>query len=286
MVRVLVTGAGGYIGSHAVTALVNQGAEVIALQRTPAISDARAKLFVRDFSKLDRNSLSEIGHIDVVLHMAWTDGFNHNAPSHMDHLSDHARFVRLIADAGIGQFVGLGSMHEVGYWEGVIDESTPHSPRSMYGVAKNALRESSRIEIEKSGAVFQWLRCYYILGDDRRSKSLFAKILAWEDEGKATFPFTSGLNKYDFISVEYLGQQIAATCLQKDVRGVIECCSGQPISLREKVETFLSDHNLKIRPDYGAYPDRSYDSPEVWGSAAKIDQIMSAFTDRAQLMTI
>jgi dTDP-6-deoxy-L-talose 4-dehydrogenase (NAD+) len=145
----------------------------------------------------------------------------------------------------------------------------------MYGVAKNALREVARLEVEKAGGVFQWLRAYYILGDDERNQSLFTKILGWEAEGKATFPFNSGLNKYDFIDVRDLARQIALVSLQTKVAGVIDCCSGVPMALRDRVEAFIADNGLAIRPEYGAFPDRPYDSPAVWGSIAKINRILA-----------
>ena len=40
------------------------------------------------------------------------------------------------------------------------------------------------------------------------------------------------------------------------------------------VEEFIKEKNYKIRPEYGAFPDRPYDSPGVWGDAEKINLIM------------
>ena len=40
------------------------------------------------------------------------------------------------------------------------------------------------------------------------------------------------------------------------------------------VEEFIKEKNYKIRPEYGAFPDRPYDSPGVWGDPEKINQIM------------
>ncbi len=213
--------------------------------------------------------------LSCVVHLAWSDGFSHDSPMHIDNLPFHVRFVRALADAGLRHFVGLGTMHEVGYWEGMITEASPNAPRSLYGIAKNALREAARLEIAKVSGVFQWLRAYYILGDDQRSKSLFSKIIGWEAEGKESFPFTMGLSKYDFIQVHDLADQISRVALQTAVTGVIDCCSGEPIALRDKVEQFIADHGLTIRPQYGAFPDRAYDSPAVWGSREKIDRILS-----------
>ena len=56
--------------------------------------------------------------------------------------------------------------------------------------------------------VFQWLRAFYIYGDDRYSNSIFAKIVAAVEQGQSKFPFNTGTNRYDFISVEELGRQI------------------------------------------------------------------------------
>lgn len=274
MKNVLVTGAAGYIGPHVVNALIESGAEVVALSRSGAHPNPKVRAIRRDFAEVDAATLVEWGPPDIILHLAWTDGFQHNARSHVDNLPAHLRFVEAAMEAGVPQFAGLGTMHEIGYWEGEIEEATPTRPRSLYGIAKNALRDAARLEVDRAGAVFQWLRPYYILGDDERNNSIFTKILQWEAEGKSTFPFTSGVNRYDFIDVRTLGQQIAASCLQTEVVGVIECCSGEATSLRDQVEAFIAGRQLRIRPEYGAFPDRPYDSPAVWGSIKKISQIM------------
>ena len=56
--------------------------------------------------------------------------------------------------------------------------------------------------------------------------------------------------------------------------GIINCCSGKPVALADKVEEFIKEHNFKIKLNYGAFPDRPYDSPAVWGSREKIDIIL------------
>ena len=269
-----MTGAAGYIGIHVVNALVDAGADVIALSRSGAHPNPNVHSVQSDFADIDAETLAEWGPPDVIVHLAWTDGFEHNARSHIENLPAHLRLVVAAMKAGVRQFAGLGTMHEIGYWEGEIDETTPSRPRSLYGIAKNAFRDAARLEVDRAEAVFQWLRPYYILGDDERNNSIFTKILKWDAEGKLSFPFTSGANGYDFIDVKTLAQQIAAASLQDKIVGVIECCSGEAIPLRDQVEAFIFERRLRIRPDYGAFPDRPYDSPGVWGSTKKIAQIM------------
>ena len=62
--------------------------------------------------------------------------------------------------------------------------------------------------------------------------------------------------------------------MQDRINGIIEVCSGKPISLAQQVENYIKDNNLSIRLDYGKYPDRAYDSPCIYGDNSKIKQIM------------
>lgn len=273
--KVLVTGAGGYIGRHVVSSLLDNGAEVIATDLYVEGIDKRAKIIQTDIFSGNVNIYKELEEPDVVLHMAWKDGFVHNSDAHMEYLSKHYEFIKNLVDGGLKHLAVMGTMHEVGYYEGAIDENTPTNPISMYGIAKDALRKSTQLYLKDKDVVLQWLRAYYIYGDDKRNNSIFAKIILAEEEGKETFPFTTGKNKYDFIKVDELAHQISVTVMQDKINGIINCCSGQPVSLAEKVESFIKENNFNIKLEYGAFPDREYDSPAVWGDNTKIKAILS-----------
>lgn len=280
MKRILVTGAGGYIGRHVVKELLDQGAEVIAADLFTDGIDERAQTVVANIFSGSESLYQDLKQPEICLHMAWKDGFVHNSDAHIEMLSAHYRFVRHMVEHGVKQVAIMGTMHEVGYWEGAIDENTPCNPRSMYGIAKDALRRSMFAMLEGKNVVLQWLRAYYICGDDKRNNSIFAKLMQAEEEGKEFFPFTSGKNKYDFITVDELARQIAACVMQTEIAGIINCCSGKPVSLAEQVEGFIQKNGYKIKLQYGAFPDRAYDSPAVWGDAKKITSVMEKFHDK------
>ena len=100
------------------------------------------------------------------------------------------------------------------------------------------------------------------------------------EEGKKTFPFTTGKNQYDFITVDELANQLSLAVLQNDVAGIINCCTGKPMSLADRVEQFIKEHQLHIELEYGAFPDRPYDSPCVYGDPTKIEQIKQNYCAR------
>ena len=68
---------------------------------------------------------------------------------------------------------------------------------------------------------------------------------------------------------------IVAASVQDRINGIINVCTGKPMSLADRVEKFLRDKNYKIKLDYGAFPDRPYDSPGTWGDPTKINRILA-----------
>ena len=283
--KILITGANGYIGSKLVKTLCDKGIDVIAADFNSSHIDKRAKFVCANFFEAKDNWFDFFGKPDVCVHMAWRDGFIHNSDKHMGDLSSHFLFIKNLIDNGLSKIVSIGSMHEVGYWEGAVDENTPCSPMSQYGVAKNALRKAIELYASQKNCKFQWLRCFYIYGDDKYGNSIFCKIRQAVDEGKKTFPFTTGKNKYDFIHIDELVEQLSQCIAQNEILGVINCCSGKAISLAKQMKWYIKKFNLPIKLDYGKYPDRPYDSPCIYGDNTKINIVKSLSNNKTVLVT-
>lgn len=276
--KILVTGANGYLGQGIVRSILNNGHCVVATDFNTQFVDERAERIACNLFEVD-NPYSFFGEPDVLLHLAWRDGFVHYSSAHIDDLPKHYAFIKKMVDGGIQQVAVMGSMHEIGFFEGSINESTPCHPTTPYGIAKNALRDSTQMICKQKNIVFQWLRGYYIVGNSKFGSSIFSKITAAVDEGKTEFPFTLGQNQYDFIDYPDFCAQVAAVVGQKNEQGIINICSGKPEKLADRVERFIKENDYRIKLQYGAFPDRPYDSKAIWGNDTKIRKIMENQTN-------
>jgi len=271
--RILVTGANGYLGQGIVGKLLDRGHEVIAIDFNLDHVDKRAKRIVGDIFRIEDWHKYAKG-LDAMLHLAWKNGFVHSAQSHLKDLPYHYEFLEKIASDGLKQLAVLGTMHEVGFFEGSINENTPTHPQSLYGISKDALRNASKLLCEERGICFQWIRGFYIVGNVEYGSSIFSKIARAQSQGEREFPFTMGQNQWDFLDYNEFCTQSAAIVSQNKINGIINACSGYPEKLADRVERFIADNGYGIKLKYGAYPERPYDSKAVWGDNKKILKIL------------
>lgn len=272
--KVLVTGANGYIGEGVVRELLDDGIDVVATDFSLNRIDGRAVAITANLFDIT-DPYDFFYKPDAVLHLAWRDGFKHNSLNHIQDLPKHYEFIRRFGESGIKKVCIMGSMHEVGFYEGCIDENTPTNPQSLYGISKNALRQSTELLQKEYGFVLQWIRGYYIVGNVKNGCSIFSKIADAVDKGQKDFPFTTGENQFDFLDYNIFCKQVAKVVEQERITGIINCCSGKPEKLGTRVEKFIKDNQYPINLKYGVFPDRPYDSKAVWGNDLKISKIMN-----------
>lgn len=273
--KILVTGAQGYIGCGVVKQLLKKGHRVVATDIGLQKYNFEAEYIDVNIFEIE-NPYIFFNKPDVMLHLAWRDGFKHSSNAHIDDLHKHYHFIERMITAGLRQVCVMGSVHEVGFFEGAVKDSTPTKPQSLYGISKDALRNAIELVAKNNETIFQWIRGYYIVGNTEMGCSIFSKITEAEKKGQKEFPFTEGKNQFDFIDYEEFCEQIVSVVEQTEVNGVINCCSGYPQSIGGRVEKFIKDNNYNIKLMYGTFPDRPYDSKAIWGDNSKICKIMES----------
>lgn len=279
MKKILITGINGYIGRHVAERLKTTAPdiEIVGLDLCKNNFNNDIAFISADISIEARQPelYQKLGRPDVCLHLAWQDGFNHNAESHIDNLSSHYHFLKNLIEHGCRHIAVAGSFREYGAHNGLARECDPVVADNYYAWAKTSLYNLLKIFTAGKDVCLQWLRFFTPYGDDEHNNSILTKILKWEKEGKTSFPFTEGKEQYDYIHIDVLAEQIVRIILQEKINGIINCCSGKPTSLKDMVESFIQEHRLKIRPEYGAFPSRPYDADVIYGDTTKIKQIMN-----------
>lgn len=281
MKHICVTGANGYIARHVIP-LLQQTRQwhITAIDLTdkgvfpPEIPFYACNIL----NPAQTNQLyTKIDRQDVCLHLAWQDGFTHNALSHIDNLPAHFHFLQSLVEHGCKQLMVAGSFREYGPCNGRVSEDHPLIADNYYSWAKISLKHLLELYLKDKPVTLQWLRFFTPYGDDKHNNSILSKIIRWEAEGKTSFPFTEGTEQYDYIHVDELARQICAVAAQTDISGAINCCSGKPSYLKDKVEELIRSRGFTIRPSYGVFKAREYDSPVIYGDDTKIRQILKKY---------
>jgi nucleoside-diphosphate-sugar epimerase len=148
-VRILITGAGGFIGRACVAGFAAAGWQVRAVSRQPAPARPGVeRVLSRDPGRADWTAL--LHGVDCVLHLA---GVAHRPAASLAEYEDiNVRLTGALARAavasGVGHFVYLSSVAVHGRDRGDIDETMPLCPGDANGrskaLAEAALREIAR----------------------------------------------------------------------------------------------------------------------------------------------
>ena len=71
--------------------------------------------------------------------------------------------------------------------------------------------------------------------------------------------------------------KVATPRHRDEVLGALEgLVDGRAGTLADRVEAYIRDNDLDMTLEYGAFPDRPYDSPGVWGDPTRIRRILAS----------
>lgn len=281
MAKVLVTGATGFIGNYVVAGLLQRGHQVIA----SSVSAEKARLLpwfqqveyiAFDLASFDDavNYYQYFAAPEAVIHLAWEGLPNYKAAFHIEvNLPRHYAFLANLVRNGLTNLTVTGTCFEYGMQEGRLEESMPAQPANAYAQAKDALRTSLQQLQQQYSFDFKWVRLFYMYGKGQNPKSLLSQLQQALDEKQEVFNMSGGEQVRDYLPVEKLADYIVQIALQNRVQGIINCCSGQPITVKQLVENYLQQQGAGIRLNLGYYPYPDYEPMAFWGDNTKLKTI-------------
>ena len=277
--KVAVTGASGFVGSHVVDALARRdGVEIIALSRRPLpperLPGASINLLL-DHEAATEQDYDLIGRPDLLLHFAWNGLPNYRSAHHLEaELPAQFRFLRTMVAAGLPHLLVSGTCYEYGMIEGELTEDRAAPPENAYASAKVELL--ARLEGLQAASPFAltWPRLFYLWGPRQAPNSLYPQLCAAVARGDTHFPMSNGDQQRDYLPVEEAAELLVRLGLRESGGGAVNLCSGAPISVLALVENWLDRNGWTITLDRGRFPVPDYEPHAFWGSTAKLKSLL------------
>lgn len=280
--KIAVTGATGFVGTHLINQLLKSNHEVIASSgnadkaKNYAWYDQVSYVPYSISSNPPVENLYELFHApEAFIHLAWSGLPNYNSLHHIEEnaFSNYYFLKKLIRD-GLKNLTVTGTCQEYGMKDGMLNEEMDVHPTTAYAVGKNSLNRYLEILNQSSDFALKWVRLFYLYGPGQSSQSLLPQLDKALLENKKVFNLSGGEQKRDFIHVQKAVSYLQDIAIQLKYTGVINCCSGEAVSVKDFIQEYLRTTNKKIELNFGFYPYPPYEPMEFWGDHSKLSEII------------
>jgi nucleoside-diphosphate-sugar epimerase len=254
--KVLVTGGGGFIGSHLCRRLRHAGAEVHATSRIDKGSDPTGLIWWRadmaDFSTA-RDVIASVKP-DVIYHLAGSSGassdFSRVMPTYHSLLTSTVNVLVAATEAGCRRVVLSAS-----FTEPIPIQADP-TPSSPYAAAKWAASGYGRMFHSLFQTPVVILRPFMVYGPAQAPSKLVPSVIG-SLLGGSPPKISSGKQRADWVYVDDVVDGFVLAATAPGIVGMtIELGSGSLVSIREIIERLVAIAGCDVEPAFGAIPDR------------------------------
>lgn len=281
--KILVTGATGFIGNYVIAELLSRRYEVIAtsVQQEKAMQMSwypQVNYIPYDLKLYEnkQNLYSFFREPDIMIHLAWEGLPNYKQSFHLDeNLPRHYAFLSNLVNNGLKDLLVTGTCFEYGMQEGCLREDMEARPANPYAKAKDELRIKLELLAKEKQIDLKWVRLFYMYGQGQSPNSLFSQLEKALANGDGVFNMSGGEQERDFLPVEQVASNIVTIALQDKVAGIINCCSGKAVAVKEFVQQYLAARQKHIELNLGFYPYTDYEPMRFWGDISKLKTIIN-----------
>ena len=275
--RVLVTGATGFVGRYVVRELLSRDCDVIASSTSTIKAHGNDWFEKVEYIQCDLNVPQDdffefFGQPDLLIHLAWEGLPNHKSLFHLEkNLFSNYAFLKNMIEHGLKHLVVTGTCLEYGVQNGCLTESTEPRPSIPYSLAKDMLRRFLEALQHEEPFLLQWARLFYMYGEGQNPNSLLPQLDRAIDRGDESFNMSGGEQLRDYLPVTEVAARLVTLVEHSELSGAINICSGTPISVRRLVENRIAERNANITLNLGHYPYPDYESMAFWGKSNTIE---------------
>jgi len=281
--RILITGATGFIGRHIIDYLLSLGGHELI---TTSIEDKEKAEAVfptlkitdyisKDLNQQEENYYSFFKKPDCLIHLSWESLPNYNELFHIErNLPANFYFIKNMIQNGLKDITITGTCFEYGMQNGCLREDMATIPVTYYGLAKDTLRKYIELLHNTFQFNMKWVRIFYPYGQGQSKKSLYSQMEDAISNNAEQFNMSFGEQLRDYISIGCAAEYITKIALQNEITGIINCCSGKPVSVRKFVEDFFKEKGANIKLNLGYYPYPQFEPLAFWGDSNKLSMII------------
>jgi UDP-glucose 4-epimerase len=280
--KVLITGASGFVGSFLLKQLIKEGKHKVAVILRDPLNAWRIQSCLKNVY-LIKGSLDDpdsyrsqfsIFRPDVLIHLAW-DGVgskSRNAKGQWRNVSYMLELMEIAVAQDVGTFIGLGSQAEYGLVNASIDENEITKPTTLYGVSKLAACNIGQVMAASSNIRFSWLRLFSSYGPMDQPDWLIPYLINSLLRGESP-NLTLAEQLWDFIHVSDVASAIKIMIDKPNANGIFNIGSGNALPLKSIIEKTRDLINPSLALNFGAIP---YRLDQVMHLEANIDLLSNA----------
>lgn len=286
--RILVTGANGFVGRQLVRQFAEQGQQVIALTRVAQLIEGAATCEAIDLA--DREALFDAvtRHLPDIIVNAAARGvrYGDGDPAQLYQINVQAAGDLLTAAAMIDaqRFIQIGSCFEYGSHEQPIREDAELNPNSPYALSKAS---ASRLVLDLGAALgmdVSVLRLFSLWGAGEVRERLVPQIIhaCLHDENLA---LTAGTQVRDYLHVEDAARMLVQLTLHPDLPagGIVNVGSGRGVTVRDFATRIARHLSGAERLHFGSLTQRPDEHSRLVADVGIVCELLGGIVEQDDL---
>lgn len=260
--KIAVTGASGFIGTHVVKHILASGYEVVALGRKPEMDTLQA--FDPNTGLFYEDSLCSLCQlltgVDVIFHLAARSSLDRSVNAKMgrggvssltDYLGANVTLTESLLKAavatGVRKFVFASSRMVYPSWlKGPKNEDMTHRPDSPYGLSKKIAEDLVQMYSDDKQLIGISLRLGQVMGEGDNGRGILPHFIKSARAGISPTVYGEGRSKRDFVDVRDVVRAFLLSAEKSIESQVFNISGGRGYSIKELAELVSVEASLDI----------------------------------------